>query len=169
MEVLADRTVAKLINQGCKFVCVMATNNMDGIDDKGPHECMEIRKRDACEAAAVFGMKPTFFDFKNIIVWNGDRHYFLGQEDWEFEKSLPGNEIIVVAPKIKTCVASLAKIFVAEEPEYVFSFSYIDFNPEHYATANFTYNAFSPASKDRRTRNALCCSLGRRCIYASCL
>jgi len=57
------------------------------------------------------------------------------------------NEIIVVAPKIKTCVAHLAKIFVAEEPEYVFSFSYIDFNPEYYATANFTYNAFHLPAK----------------------
>ena len=28
-------------------------------------------------------------------MWNGDRHYFLGQGDWEFEKSLLNNEIIV--------------------------------------------------------------------------
>lgn len=147
MEVLAGGTMAKLIDQGYKFVYVMATNNMDGIDDKGPYECMKIRKREACEAAAVLGVKPIFLDFKNITVWNINRRYFLGQGDWEFEKSLPGNEIIVIVPKIKTCVTRLTKILVAEEPEYVFSLSYVDFNPEHYATANLTYNAFHLAAK----------------------
>jgi len=159
IEFQAGGTLAKYIDEGYKGVYIVATDDSAGInlDENGeykrfvlPLESQSIRHGEAGRAAAVFGLKPVFLNFKQRFCCDREGNfYYLGTEEYR-KLCIPGSrECILVAPEKKDCIDLLADMIKKEEPEIVLT-QQLDIDPEHRNVCSLVYRAFKQAVQEVR-------------------
>lgn len=157
IELQAAGTLAKYLDKGHEIIYVMVTDNCDGglLDEKGniyhlgPAETQAIRHKETKEAAAVFGLKPIFLNFKQRHFYDakGEKQIFLGFKEYN-EITLPSTrEPILIAPSLENCIKDVASLIKKYEPQIVLTHS-LDIDPEHRSTCNLVFLSFKEAAKE---------------------
>lgn len=171
LEMSMGGTCLKYLEQGYEIHIVYSTNNMSGgyssLQPDGritsrnvpPEEEMQIRKKEAEEAAALFNTKPVHLDFLQ-------RHYFVPESNSKvkinYEAPLPDcirkdALPILTAHENADAVKNTAELIREWDPEVILTLGPADPNLEHIATGYLAMKAQREAAKSGYDGSLLFC------------
>ena len=162
-EAMAGGTLAKYIHgEGYQGVYVVAINNTAGCQLNGTSkhsftvsespgvypadalETIQIRAEEARRAAAVFGAKPVFFDFRETWIWHGRKQSYIGTEEFH-RYDPPGRQVISVASRLRENVDLIVELLREYRPEITIIWTMGGDKHDHGNSAYLMYLAFRRA------------------------
>lgn len=172
VEPMAGGTFARYISEGYEGIYVCVINNFAGcgIESVGggttpppevtrplftvsgsPNsypvdalETIQIRSEEAIAAAAVFGAKPVFLDFREGFVWQGRSRCYLGSDAYH-QYDPPGRQAVSLAEEESGNVEFLVDFLRKYSPEIVIAHTMGGDKHDHGNSGYIMYLAFKKA------------------------
>lgn len=163
VELYFGGTMLKYIDRGYQAVYVLSTNNMSGgirtleADGKWRKtivkdsvDTMEFRKREAVEAAAMYGTEPIHLDHPQRHCQIPDNDGNLHGIDVHYGSPLPagvpaGVPTILTAHRHPGPVERLCKLILEHDPEVIFTHGHAEHDVEHLGTLLLVVAAYEKA------------------------
>lgn len=162
---LAGGTLAKYKDDGYELVYVMSTNNAAGCllnrsleGDTGftekpvPHdypvsalETIEIRNKEALDAAAFYGAQPVFLNFQESQFWPAYREVVNVGDPFYYQYAPPGRNVVSVSTRFSDAVGAVAGLLAKHRPEIVITHMTGGEKHDHGNTGYLVYLAFEKA------------------------
>jgi LmbE family N-acetylglucosaminyl deacetylase len=165
-ERLGAGTMLKYKEEGYETVYVTVTNNVAGcllnrslpssttifVEEPVPHdypagplETMEIRNKEAIDAATILGAKPIFLNFWEPDFWPAAREIVYVGDPFFEQLDPPGRHIVSLATRWDDALDVVVKLFDECRPEIVISHMTGAEKHDHGNTGYLVYLAFKRA------------------------
>ncbi|MBN2326673.1 MAG: PIG-L family deacetylase [Candidatus Omnitrophica bacterium] len=111
----------------------------------GALETMEIRSKEAVDAAAILGAKPIFLNFRETVFWPVAREMTYIRDFFFQQYNPPGRNAVSISTRFDDAVDVVAALLNEYRPEIVITHVTGADNHDHVNTGYLVYQAFKRA------------------------